>query len=245
MTCPICHARPTIDDATICQPCLASYQRDLARLADIMPSLYAVATKQARIAPATHGPRHNDALPLPVNERAFTLWRQSTVLAAYTISVVYGRKPRRADIGLLLRKIACTDLNGFAGNAQLVTITRTLVTDAENMLCPPEETVYAGNCPHCNARIYAPKTQAGWECACGTYLNLDSVRADILRREANTDVSLTPAELVRWLSDRGVRISRPTLWRWTKHHEISVSEPDEQGRRTYNLGSILRRLRRS
>ncbi|KFI49946.1 hypothetical protein [Bifidobacterium biavatii] len=242
--CPTCN-QPITNPHTICKQCTWQYQTDCTQLAALTPDLTLITTKQANPNPHHNSARGNQGVaPLPLRTDAFDL--QSRIREyAVNASLLLGLKPGESDdVAVMLRAIAALhDVDRSPVAPQLAATARELAGEVWAMFEPREPRTFAGHCPACNAGIYAPLASKAAYCSqCGQLVDLTWLREETLRRLRSSRTTKTAGELSEWLTSWGLKVSKRTIQRWAQEGKIVVGPEDANGRRTYQIGSIIKRF---
>lgn len=243
--CPVCSTTALADDDYVCKACAWCWQTDMLQLAGLIPDLELVAAKQASPSPRNQGAKGNQGnAPLPISERPFDLLER---IRRYGLSVYLLAGVRRCEDESTVSLITgLVNMDGFArvaGAAQLAVTGHELIGEAWRMFVPREPRTWAGECPSCGAQVYASLSAKVAYCdECGGLIDLTWLRAETLRRLSVSTKTFTAGELSRWLKSWGLKVSKRSIQRWAKDGQIIVGPEDADGRRTYQIGSILRKL---
>lgn len=247
-TCPVCNETTLKDGQIICKACAWQFQTDLIQLASLTPELEAVAAKHASPTPRDIGPTgHQGNAPLPINEKAFDLLHRIQDFATTTILLTDPSHPLQANettASTLTRLTTIEHPDRLPLAAAFANQCHALADETWGMFVPHETRRFAGYCPDCGARIMAPLSAKAAYCrGCGGLVDLDWLRAHTLRLLRSSTRTFTARELSDWLKDWGLKASKRSIQRWASQGEIVAGPEDKDGRRTYEIGSILNRLK--
>lgn len=244
-TCPVCGKGRLNDGDYICKSCAWKYQTDMMQLAGLMPELELVAAKQASPSPRNTGAHGNQGnAPLPLRSDAFDLLDRIREYAI-NVSILLGHKPMDDEsvVSLLTGLTAVDHFAQTAGSVQFAQAGHELIEMTWKMFVPEEPRTYAGECPTCKKDILAPVASKYAYCpGCGELIDLAWLRGQTLRRLRDHEYTGTARELSDWLTSWGLKVSKRSIQRWAKAGQITAGPEDGNGRRSYKLGSILKRL---
>lgn len=243
--CPVCQTNELNDDRTMCRACVLGWRQDVLALAGFTPDIEALAGKQASVTPrdaAGHG--NQGHAPLPLSETPFELCRRIRAYAIGTLTLMqHGNAvSERMTTVSLLQALVSLDVDRSMLGPSRADLAHQLRYEADRALLRRETRTFAGWCPACGERVYAPVTAAYHECSCGQLLDLTMLRAGTIQQIRDSSYYGSSDELSKWLCDWGLQVSKRTIQRWAQEGKIMFGESDESGRRTYSIAGILKQL---
>lgn len=244
--CPVCKKHQLSGSKTMCASCMRGWQEDVLLLTSMLPDLEAIAHKQASPTPRESGSHGNQGqAPLPLNERPFELCNTIRSYAIGTLILMqlgHAMADDESTASLLKRLMSLNTMDESLLGPNRAEIAHRLRYEVDRAFQRREPRNFAGWCPSCGEKIYAPTTASYHECVCGQLLDLTTLRAGTITAIQNSEYYGSSQELSDWLNNWGLKCSARTIRRWAHDGKIVYSEEDESGRRTYSIRGILRQL---
>lgn len=221
--CAACE-RPSTTSRPLCATCERDYLNGLRLLKNEIPSLRALADKQAHI--GRREPTHSPTADLPISEHWERLWSRACRLMIRVAALAgdgYGRLPERkwryAWNRIMAHRMAVLSAPSAGDDYMDV---RAMLHEVDEATRPHDPRVTVVDCPGCSKPLAVPAGMRRGTCPrCGMTSDLGVLVERKVESARSLTLTCSPSEAAVWLTDRAmVRVSRDDVKHWIQRGKV-------------------------